>query len=231
MKILLIRFLLILLGGAWGVDAALAAGPPFQRIISLYTAHSENLAVMGATAQLIGVSRFGNMPSSLQDIPRFSYREDAEKFIAARPDLVLVRPMIARSYPQLLSKLRQAGISVVSLQPTSVVGIIDYWHELGRLTGRQQEAAAMVAQLQQGLARIAKEVAKVPARQRPRVYFEAIHKKMKTFAPQSIAIFVLEQAGGINVAADATQMRKTNIAAYGKERILAKAGEIDFFLA
>jgi iron complex transport system substrate-binding protein len=44
-------------------------------------------------------------------------------------------------------------------------------------------------------------------------------------------MFVLETAGGVNVAADADQMRQTNIAAYSKERILAKAGEIDVFLA
>ncbi len=33
------------------------------------------------------------------------------------------------------------------------------------------------------------------------------------------------------MAADAPQVRSTNIAAYSKERILAKAGQIDVFLA
>ena len=54
---------------------------------------------------------------------------------------------------------------------------------------------------------------------------------MKTFAPTSMAIFALETAGGVNIAADAERMRETNIAAYGKERILAKAGQIDVYLA
>lgn len=54
---------------------------------------------------------------------------------------------------------------------------------------------------------------------------------MKTFAPESMAMFVLESAGGINVAADAVQVRKSNIAEYGKERILSKAKKIDVFLA
>jgi iron complex transport system substrate-binding protein len=44
-------------------------------------------------------------------------------------------------------------------------------------------------------------------------------------------MYVLEQAGGVNVAADASQMRETNIAAYGKERILARGGEIEVYLA
>lgn len=89
----------------------------------------------------------------------------------------------------------------------------------------------MIAIFKTNLERIAEDVQQVSIEKRPRVYFEAIHKKMKTFAPQSIAIFALEQAGGINVADDAVQVRQTNIAAYGKERILVRADEIDIFLA
>jgi iron complex transport system substrate-binding protein len=54
---------------------------------------------------------------------------------------------------------------------------------------------------------------------------------MKTFAPDSMAVFALEAAGGFNVARDAQPVRDTNIAAYGKERILAQAAGIDVFLA
>jgi iron complex transport system substrate-binding protein len=64
-----------------------------------------------------------------------------------------------------------------------------------------------------------------------RVYFEAIHSKMKTFAPDSMAIFALETAGGINIAWDAKPVRNTNIAYYGKERILSRGPQIDVYLA
>lgn len=205
--------------------------PVYTRIISLYSAHTENLVSLGAQDQLIGISTSDDYPADILDKPCFSYREDPEKFIAARPDLVLVRPMIERSYPQLLGKLRQAGIRVVSLQPTSVAGIYDYWRELARLTGREENGEAMIVSFAQGLRYMAEQVRLIPEDKRPQVYFAAIHKKMKTFAPQSIAIFVLEQAGGINIARDASQMRKTNIAAYGKEKILAKAEDIDVFIA
>jgi len=64
-----------------------------------------------------------------------------------------------------------------------------------------------------------------------RVYFEAIHTRMKTFTPGAMPIFALETAGGINIASDAKASRNTNIAIYGKEQILAKASQIDVFLA
>jgi iron complex transport system substrate-binding protein len=64
-----------------------------------------------------------------------------------------------------------------------------------------------------------------------KVYFESIHNKMKTFSPDSMAIFALVTAGGINVAEDAKPVRNTNIARYGKERILSHAEQIDVYLA
>jgi len=204
---------------------------PFTRIISLYPAHTENLVSLGLGAEIIGIEAGESDLPQLKDKKHFSYREDPEKFIAARPDLVLVRPMIERSAPQLVATLRQAGITVVSLQPNTVAEIFDYWRALGLLTGRTRQAEEMVATFQTELAAIRKIVAKVPEKARARVYFEAIHTKMKTFARESIAMYVLEQAGGVNVAADASQVRETNIAAYGKERILAKAAEIEVFLA
>jgi iron complex transport system substrate-binding protein len=226
------RTLFLLLTAFFWVSSAYGTeNQTYNRIISLYSAHTENLVSLGATAQIIGISSSDDYPAAILEKPRFSYREDSEKFIAARPDLVLVRPMIERSYPQLLEKLRQAGITVISLQPTSVDGIFEYWKELGKLTDRNGESAAMTESFVKGLDQFAEKIATAPHSERPRVYFESIHKKMKTFAAESIAIFVLEQAGGVNVASDATQMRKTNIAAYGKEHILSKADDIDVFIA
>jgi iron complex transport system substrate-binding protein len=204
---------------------------PFRRIISLYPAHTENLFALGLDDEIIGVSSHDDFPGAARTKARFHYREDAEKFIAARPDLVLVRPMIMRSYPQLMAQLEQAGIVVVSLQPTSVEAMYAYWRTLGLLTGRARQAEAMVAGFQAQRAALVARTAGLAEGQRQKVYFEAIHRQMKTFMPTSLAIFALESAGGVNIAADAQQVRSTNIAAYGKERLLAKAGDIDVFLA
>ena len=183
---------------------------------------------MGAGKQIVAVDRSDHQ---LPDLPQISFRDDPERLLALKPDLVLVRPMISRAYPQLVSRLTRSGVHVVSLQPASVDELFRYWQTLGRLSGHEKEAQDMIARFGRGLQDIKQQVETIPLKKRQRVYFESIHKRMKTFAPGSIAIFVLESAGGINVAADATQVRKTNIAAYGKEHILAKAGVIDVFLA
>lgn len=204
---------------------------PFTRIISLYSAHTENLCSLGAEAQLIGIGKGDDYPPAILGKPDFSYREDPEKFIANRPDLVLVRPMIERSYPDFINKLRHAGITVFSLQPNTIEENFAYWRTLGTLTGREAQAEEMITTFTTRLAKVQNRLQNIPPDHRPKVYFESIHSKMKTFAQDSIAVYVLEQAGGINLAADAAQVRETNIAAYGKERLLSRSGEIDIFLA
>ncbi|MDH3392916.1 MAG: ABC transporter substrate-binding protein [Desulfobulbaceae bacterium] len=232
-----LMFFFCLAGAANAATITDAAGrvieveKPFTRIISLYAAHTENLFSLGLDAEIIGVSKSEDYPAQALTKEVFDYRGDAEKFLAARPDLVLIRPMIERSKPGLVAKLIEAGIAVVSLQPVDIEETYSYWRDLGLLTGRAQAAENMVRDFKHDLASVQTKVEKIPVSSRKRVYFEAIHRKMKTFAPTSMAIFALTSAGGINAAPDAKRVRTSNIAAYGKERILARSEEIDVFLA
>ncbi len=215
------------------IDAAgrrIEVEKPFARIISLYGAHTENLFALGLDREIIGVSPHEVYPAAARKKPVFSYHDGPEKFIAARPDLVLIRPMIERGYPKLVARLEQSGITVVSLQPHGSAGLYRYWLELGRLTGRTAAAAKLVESFREAVA--AKKALVAGIEPRKKVYFEAIHRRMKTFAPGALTLFCLEAGGGLNVAADARPVRRGSlIAPYGKERILSHAAAIDVFLA
>jgi iron complex transport system substrate-binding protein len=202
---------------------------PFTRIISLYGAHTENIYALGAAASLAGVSRHDDFPPEARNKPAFSYHDGLERFLAAAPDLVLIRPMIDRGYAPLIAGLEKNGIAVVSLQPVAADEMYAYWRILGLLVGRPGQADRQIAAFQQAVAAFRDLTREVHPR--PRVYFEAIHRRMKTFVPGTMPIFALETAGGRNVAADASQVRNTNIAYYGREKLLSRAGEIDVYLA
>jgi iron complex transport system substrate-binding protein len=201
---------------------------PFKRIISLYEAHTENLVALGLSSEIIGVNDDDINENTQLKKQVFSYHDGPEKFIAAKPDLILIRPMIDRAYSGLFSTLEQNGIVVMSLQPVSVDEMYDYWRVLGLLTGKKDKAEAMVKKFKQDLADILEKTKKLKTKKR--VYFESMHHQMKTFSKESMAIFCLESAGGINVAKDAVPSRATNIGIYGKEKILSHAGDIDVFL-
>ena len=205
------------------------ANQPYSRIISLYGAHTENLYALGAGSRVVGVSDGSTYPPRAREKESFSYQQGVERFLAADPDLVLIRPMIDRGHGRLVTRLEEAGVTVVSLQPRQPEEIKTYWRILGALTGRQKRAGQMIAKFRESMRELRTLGRGVSDKKT--VYFEAIHDQMKTFAPESIAMHVLESAGGINAAADARSVRGTNIAAYGKERILARGEEIDVYLA
>ena len=202
---------------------------PFKRIISLYGAHTENLFALGLDKEIIGVSRNEVYPKKALEKDIFSYHDDLEKFLAAHPDLVLIRPMIDRGYAQLIKRLEQFGITVVSLQPGTVEEMLLYWKILGTLSGKNKKAIEMTTYFKNNVLYL-KSLTSVLLNKK-NVYFESIHKRMKTFSSESMAIYALETAGGINIAKDATPSRNTNIAVYGKEKILSHAEQIDIYLS
>ncbi len=202
---------------------------PFHRIISLYGAHTENLYYLGLDSEIIGVSIKDNYPKRVSEKQRFSYHDGPEKFIASKPDLILIRPMIDNGYTNLIERLEKSGITIASFQPANVDEMYTYWLNLGKLTNKKVAAEKMVSEFKQKINIVKSITSDIPTKKR--VYFESIHSKMKTFTQKAMPMFALETAGGVNAAEDAISSRKTNIANYGKEQILSKAGKIDVFIA
>lgn len=205
--------------------AATAHAEPAKRVVSLYVAHAENLAAMGAADALVGVS------DPMGDIPVVTARDGAEAIAALRPDLVLARPMHRSTRPGLLEQLERLGIAVACLQPTSPDELEPYWLELGRLTGREAQARAMAENFARDVAALRARTEAIPAGQRKRVFFESIHRQMKTISPDSMAAYVLAGAGAVNLAGDAKPVSGTNIAHFGLERVVALGDALDAYLA
>ena len=56
---------------------------PCEKIISLYSAHTENLFTLGAGDKIIGVHKASIYPPEAAFLPRFDYNGDPEAIIAA----------------------------------------------------------------------------------------------------------------------------------------------------
>ena len=134
------------------VGRTLTVTQPFTRIIPLYGAHTENLFTLGAADAVAGVTRHDSDLPAAQNKAVFSYHDGLERFLAAGPDLVLVRPMIDRGYAPLVQGLEKHGIPVLSLQPGTVEEMMAYWRTLGALSGRRMEAERMIRAFRQAVA-------------------------------------------------------------------------------
>lgn len=203
---------------------------PAQRIVSLYAAHTENLFSLGLDEEIIGVSDSESYPPAALAKPSYSFRADAEKIIAARPDLVLARTFIANNYPDFITKLETAGIPVAVLYPENVEQFLLYLNRLGQLTGKEKEAGELVAEFNSRLQQAEELVAGIPLQERKKVFLET-NSDIMTCTPDSNAAFVLAKAGAVNTAADAEAVRPgSTIAAYGHERLIGIGRDIDVYI-
>lgn len=203
---------------------------PAERIISLYSAHTENLFSLGLNEEIIGIGKSDAFPPQVRNKEVFDYRSDPEKVIAANPDLVLIRPFINRGNPDFVEALKKADITVVSLYPEKFTDFPEYIEKLALLTGKEKEAKELLAKFHEALEEVKSKTSS--GEPKVRVYFESTENEYRTITKDSMAARAISLAGGINIAEDAKPLREgTSIAAYGAEKILEKAEEIDVFVS
>ena len=116
---------------------------PAQRIISMYSAHTENIYYLGAGDKLIGGYNC-IYPPEAAFLDEYDYKGDPEQVIAAQPDLLLIRPFIRQKAPDYIKTIENAGIPVVSLYPSSFDEFDEYINKLALLTATEQNAKKLL---------------------------------------------------------------------------------------
>ncbi len=201
---------------------------PHMRIISLYGAHTDVLIDIGARENLIGVDK----SSADLGIELFSSKDSIEKFLSARPDLILIRPMIRDRFSGLVRALKNANLTVVTIKPTKFEGLDNYWLTLGRLSGYEKEAIQYTDDFHMKLAKLKKKADSIPINERKTVFFEARHKTNQTTSLEGIPAYILGVLDINNIAYDATPTKKgSSVANFPKELLLARGEKIDIYLA
>lgn len=203
---------------------------PAERIISLYSAHTENLFSLGLEEQIIGVGKSDNYPEQVKEKKVFDYKSDPENVIVEKPDLVLVRPFISKSVPDFIEALEGAGITVVSLYPNKFEDFDEYIMKLAMLTGKTEKAQEMLKSFHEEIQQIHDMTKDIQPK--IRVFFESTEKECRTVTKDSMVAKAIEFAGGVNIAADAQPVSETSsIASYGLEKVVEKGKEIDVYVA
>lgn len=208
----------------------IALDKPCSRIISLYSAHTENLFELGAGNLIIGVHDTSIYPPETQKIPIYDYTDDPEKIIAADPDLVLIRPFITRKVPDFVEAIENAGITVVSLYPEKFEDFDDYINKLSLLTGTEDVAEDKLDLFHENIDVISSKTKSITEKQR--IFFEATEENLRTITDMSMAAHAIGFAGGINIAEGAEAIEEgSSIATFGIEKILSLADDIDVYVS
>lgn len=147
-----------------------------QRIVCLTEETTEILYRMGEEDRIVGISAFTVRPARAKgEKPVVSQfiKAKTDEIEALRPDLVLA---FSDLQADIAADLIRRGLTVVAFNQRSVPEILTMTRQVGALIGRPEEAAALVAEMEAHLDRIAAAAERFPWR--PRVYFEEWHDPM-----------------------------------------------------
>ena len=191
-----------------GMATARPALAERRRIVSVGSAITEIIYALGAQELLVGVDTTSLYPEAARSLPQVGYMRalSAEGVLSLRPTTVIATT--AAGPKEVVDQLRSAGVEVIVLPDhydyDSVVLKIE---EVGRLTGRSERAAALIAEGRSEMKRLTERLANLPAR--PRVLFLL---SMGGGAPQAAgqgtaADGIIKLAGGTNAAQGYTGYR------------------------
>lgn len=141
-----------------------------SRIVCLTEETTETLYLLGEERRIVGISGFTvRPPRARKEKPRVSAFTSAkiDRILALEPDLVLG---FSDLQADIAAQLVRHGIEVHVFNQRSVAEILRMIRMLGGLVGCEARAAALVAELESGLAGIRAAAAGFAVR--PRVYFE-----------------------------------------------------------
>jgi len=144
------------------VSEADAAEP--QRLISLAPSVTETIFALGAGDRLVGVSVYCDYPPEVARIDRVGtfLTPNVEAILAKRPDLVVVVPSPGNQSP--VEMLERLGLQVLVVDPNSIAEIDDSILTIGRAIGREPQARALVATIEQRVAAVEARLGDTPVR-------------------------------------------------------------------
>lgn len=182
-----------------------------ERIISLSSAITEQLYLLGLGDKIIGNTIYCQRPESARHKKKVGtiIEVDIEKIVGLKPDLVLATPL---TNPKAKEKLKNLGIEVITFPvANSFKEICEQFLELGKLTGREKEAQNILKKINEQIISIKQRVKRLS---QPRVIVQLGAKPLHVVTRDSFINDFIEFAGGINIGPNG----KSGL--YSREKVL-----------
>ena len=189
-----------------------------SRIVSLSPTMTEDLFAVGAGKQVVAVDDQSNYPKQAPRTALSGLTPNVEAISAYHPDLVVVS--YGGGY---VSQLEQLGIKVVD-EPAAanLAQAYEEIRDLGRITGHEQKATAVVRSMEVELKRL---IQSVPTSRR---HLTLYHELDQTYYSATSATFIgrLYKLFGFRNIADAADTAHTGYPQLSAEYILASNPQI-----
>ena len=168
-----------------------------ERVVSLAPSATEILFALGLGDTVVGVTDSDDYPPEVEDKPTVGsyFATSLEAILEKNPDLVL-----ADGHDPVIARLMETDVPVIILQPRDIFGVFRDIRVVGKVMGKDKEAATLVADLEGRLNTVADRTAR--ATNKPTVYFELDGTDPGspwTAGPGSFVDMLISLAGGDNI--------------------------------
>lgn len=132
----------------------IALDGPASKIVALTASDVEIIYALGAGDLLVGRGEYCDYPAEVLDKPvvKSGAETNLEEILALQPDVVIMATM-AQTEDQ-VNALEQAGVRVIVSDAQNLDGVYQAINLIGAITGKTEEAAALVKQMQDTFAAV-----------------------------------------------------------------------------
>ncbi len=203
-----------------------------ERIVSLIPSNTEILFAIGAGNKVVGVTDYCDYPynfsawieaGNMTSIGG-TYNPAIEPIVALEPDLVLAFGGTGGSLDA-IDKLRNLGYNVLTLDPKDANGVLSDIQMVGRVTGKETEAAEIVTSMSQRISTVVNGIKN--ANTIPKVYCEVWIDPYMSVGPKSWISSLIAMTGGQNIFENATN---TYYPSVSSEAIIQQNPDVMIFL-
>ncbi|MFA5275634.1 MAG: cobalamin-binding protein [Candidatus Omnitrophota bacterium] len=169
------------------------------RYISLAPATTEILFALGLDEEIIGISTYCNYPERTQYKPKvgsFS-SPNIEKILSLNPDYIFCTGL---EQAPVVEELKRLKLNVYVSNPSSMVELFSSVDDMGKITGKNEEAARLIKKMKDDIAEVTVKVKLIPEEKRIKVFVEIWHEPLMTAGKGSLLDEMITLAGGVNIA-------------------------------
>lgn len=170
-----------------------------KRIVSLAPNITETLFALGLDEEIAGVTVFSDYPEAARSKPKVGsfVNISLEKVVSLNPDLII--GTANGNKKETVEQLERVGLPVYVINPESFEEIFTVVLNIGRITGRENEAKTLVDNLQK---RIRSVVSLTKDLKKPGVFFQIGINPIVSVGRDTLHNKLIELAGGLNVTGD-----------------------------
>lgn len=195
-----------------------------ERIVSLGASVTETLFALGLGEKVVGVTKYCDYPPEVEEKECVGgcVKPDIEKIVALQPDLILAHAVYSPSR-ELISTLEDKGLTVFVLDCSNVEGVLEDIIVVGKITGKEKQAAEFVAEMRSRITAITDKTKELKAEEKPRVLYLLYGGEHPLYVSGrgSFIDDLIKKAGGQNVFSDIERYKLVDL-----EEIIARNPQV-----